>query len=96
MDPYKEGGAPAQSGSAGNGMSDYRLVFSRSLVTYPEETTTPLNVWLSKEESRAPDHAEEIKAEIKAAVAVPLHECARKAAAREEWRRIVKRATTLK
>ncbi|CAH2229282.1 jg17031 [Pararge aegeria aegeria] len=34
--------------------------------------------------------------QIKAAVAVPLHECARKAAAREEWRRIVKRATTLK
>ncbi|CAH2237632.1 jg18857 [Pararge aegeria aegeria] len=34
--------------------------------------------------------------QIKAAVAVLLHECARKAAAREEWRRIVKRATTLK
>ncbi|CAH2243112.1 jg14408 [Pararge aegeria aegeria] len=34
--------------------------------------------------------------QIQAAVAVPLHECARKAAAREEWRRIVKRATTLK
>ncbi|CAH2233033.1 jg719 [Pararge aegeria aegeria] len=34
--------------------------------------------------------------QIKAAVAVPLYECARKAAAREEWRRIVKRATTLK
>ncbi|CAH2231537.1 jg6762 [Pararge aegeria aegeria] len=33
--------------------------------------------------------------QIKAAVAVPLHECARKAAAREEWFRIVKRATTL-
>ncbi|CAH2255132.1 jg7239 [Pararge aegeria aegeria] len=31
----------------------------RSLVTYPEETTTPLNVLLSKEESRAPDHAED-------------------------------------
>ncbi|CAH2233495.1 jg23313 [Pararge aegeria aegeria] len=34
--------------------------------------------------------------QIKAAVAVLLHECARKAAAIEEWRRIVKRATTLK
>ncbi|CAH2242639.1 jg8465 [Pararge aegeria aegeria] len=27
--------------------------------TYPEETTTPLNVWLSNEESRPPDHAED-------------------------------------
>ncbi|CAH2251806.1 jg13784 [Pararge aegeria aegeria] len=33
--------------------------------------------------------------QIKAAVAVPLYECARKAAARQ-WRRTVKRATTLK
>ncbi|CAH2229228.1 jg6735 [Pararge aegeria aegeria] len=34
--------------------------------------------------------------QIKAAVAVTLHECARNSVAREEWRRIVKRATTLK
>ncbi|CAH2265489.1 jg10063 [Pararge aegeria aegeria] len=34
--------------------------------------------------------------QIKAVVAVPIHECAVKAAVREEWQRIVKRATTLK
>ncbi|CAH2240106.1 jg6360 [Pararge aegeria aegeria] len=34
--------------------------------------------------------------QIKAAVAFPLHECVRKAAAREEWRRIVQCATTLR
>ncbi|CAH2253345.1 jg972 [Pararge aegeria aegeria] len=32
--------------------------------------------------------------QVKAAIEAPLHECARKATVREEWRWIVKRATT--
>ncbi|CAH2239999.1 jg3427 [Pararge aegeria aegeria] len=32
--------------------------------------------------------------QVKATIVAPLHECARKATVREEWQRIVKRATT--